>query len=184
MFSTKGVMAATFTQIAKEAGVSSRTLYKHFENKEALFAEIVELTFSEANLEKLPYNPERPIRDQLIAVTTQYIDHITTPDMIQLYRMTMGELMRDHDLAQMALTQITSQDHPIQVFIGEAMNKGGLKQDDTAIAARMLVSMVKSLMHDRLMYFGTPLPLPKSKSELIEACVDMFLGYFQSEQSD
>jgi TetR/AcrR family transcriptional regulator of autoinduction and epiphytic fitness len=184
VFSDKGVMAATFIQIAKEAGVSSRTLYKHFDNKEALFAEIVELTFSEANLEKLAYDPKRPIREQLLAVTTQYIDHITTPDMIQLYRMTMGELMRDHDLAQKALTQITAQDHTVQVFIAEAMTKGGLKQDDPAIAARMLISMVKGLLHSRLMYFGTPLPLPKSKPELIGACIDMFLGYFQPEQSD
>lgn len=179
VFSAKGVMAATTTQIAKEAGVSSRTLYKHFENKEVLFAEIVELTFAEAaNLEKLPYDPDRPVRDQLLAVTTQYIDHITTPEMIQLARMTMGELMRDHDLAQKALSQITLQDDPIREFITDAMSKGGLKQDDPEIAAHMLTSMVKALLHGPLMYIGAPLPLSKDKPELIEACVDMFLGYF------
>lgn len=104
--------------------------YKHFESKEVLFAEIVELTFAEAaNLEKLQYDPLRPVREQLPNVTTQYIDHITTPEMIQLALMTIGELMRDHELAQKALSQINLQDDPVREFIGDAMaDCGGTTQ--------------------------------------------------------
>lgn len=42
----------------------------------------------------------------------------------------------------------------------------------------MLTSMVKALLHGPLMYTGAPMPFSKEKPELIECCVDMFLGYF------
>ena len=46
VFSTMGFARATIDAIAAEANVSTRTLYKHFRNKDELFATVFEASAS------------------------------------------------------------------------------------------------------------------------------------------
>lgn len=179
-FREKGFTGARTTAIAKRANVSSRTLYRHFESKESLFVAIADLTFAEAaNVPTYTFDNTKPLRQQLLHAATSYINHITTADMIDLARTTMGELMRDHVLAQNAFGQITLQEDPIKLMISQAMEAGALRSDDAHIAAHQLTSMIKALLHAPLMYTGSPMPLSKDRNDLIEDCVDMFLRYYQ-----
>jgi len=71
-FQQHGFRGAKTTRIAKRAKVSSRTLYKHFESKEALFDSISEMIISQkTNVNKNGYcrnvNQRRTIKGILLA---------------------------------------------------------------------------------------------------------------------
>ena len=56
IFLEKGFEKATMREIAEEAGITAAGLYRHFVDKEAMFAALVEPVLSE-----LPPHPERTL---------------------------------------------------------------------------------------------------------------------------
>ncbi|MDR3570271.1 MAG: TetR/AcrR family transcriptional regulator [Syntrophobacteraceae bacterium] len=70
VFSQKGFHPATMDEIAEKAGVGKGTLYRHFETKEKLFAELVRL-----RLEGLEKNAIRAIdgNDDVLTMISKYI---------------------------------------------------------------------------------------------------------------
>mgnify|MGYP000502896578 CR=1 FL=1 len=68
-FVDRGFHGTAIPQIAQRAGVAAGTIYHYFPSKEALFAEIlVQLWDSSAAQVDLTYQPDRPLRDQLLDI--------------------------------------------------------------------------------------------------------------------
>ena len=66
-FRTQGYLGAKTTQIAKKAGVSSRTLYNHFESKEALFSAICDIMIKRnCVMTSVGYDSSRALDEQLV----------------------------------------------------------------------------------------------------------------------
>ncbi|MDR1249779.1 MAG: TetR/AcrR family transcriptional regulator [Treponema sp.] len=66
VFTEQGFEAASMDTIAEVAGVSKRTVYNHFQSKEALFQTIVEDFLAEqADYRPIEYAKEKPLADQL-----------------------------------------------------------------------------------------------------------------------
>ena len=96
VFSQKGFHPATMDEIAEKAGVGKGTLYRHFETKEKLFAELVRL-----RLEELEGNAVAAIdgSDDVLTMISKYITvYFEFFDQNQrLYRLIMKE---DLDLGE------------------------------------------------------------------------------------
>ena len=95
-FRFHGFEGARISRIAELAEVSTRTLYKHFPNKEAMFDAIVEIVIEETGaIPSVAYDPVQPLRDQLVAALEVYLNAIMDDRYIGLNRMVMTEYLRD-----------------------------------------------------------------------------------------
>ncbi|GAB4383774.1 TetR/AcrR family transcriptional regulator [Albidovulum sp.] len=177
-FREQGFPAARVNRIADLAGVSKRTLYKHFESKELLFAAITDILLDEiAALPKLHFRPGQPLREQLIAAVRNYVAHLTGEQYMGLNRLVMSELLRDQELARVFYAKAAMQDGPISGLIAEAMQAGALRGAEPGFAAGQLLSMVKH-------FLVWPQFLTGAKAEadpdtVIADCVDMFLARYR-----
>ncbi|MHA6345976.1 TetR/AcrR family transcriptional regulator [Roseivivax sp. CAU 1761] len=176
-FREQGFPAARVNRIAELAEVSKRTLYKHFESKELLFAAITDILLEEiAAMPKLRYRPDAPLREQLIAAVRDYAGHLTGEEYMGLNRLVMSELLRDQELAQAFFAKAAMQDGPISGMIGEAMQVGALRKAEPGFAAGQLLSMVKHFLVWPQFLMGAKAEV--DPDAVIADCVDMFLAHY------
>ncbi len=144
-FRENGFLGAKTTQIAKRAEVSSRMLYKHFETKEALFDAITEIMIERnAGVAPVPYDPSRPLDEQLSEALERYVAVITEPEAMGLTRMVISEFLRDLDRSRAFFAESAKHDYPVKRLIEEAMTAGALRKADPELATNQLLAMVKT----------------------------------------
>lgn len=181
-FRSHGFEGARTTRIAQAASVSSRTLYNHFPTKEALFNEIVEIIIAETGaISSEPFDPEKPVRDQLIKSLVDYIAAITDERYLGLNRMAMTEYLRDLELARRVFARAEMSNNPVRAIVTEAVNSGQLKEVDPNYATELLTAGAKAFFFWPKFLVGMESPLDTSHA--IEDCVDLFLNKYckQSE---
>ena len=73
----KGLAATTIADVVREAGMSKRSFYEHFLNKEACFLALYAAASGEAlRTLKAAVQPDRPWEDQLEAAMVAYFTHL------------------------------------------------------------------------------------------------------------
>lgn len=169
-------MGAKTTRIAQRAGVSSRTLYKHFESKEELFHAISQIMVERNTaMGPVPYDPNLPLAAQLTDALTRYVGVITETQAIGLNRMVISELLRDLERSRTFFMEMATHDYPITQLIKEAMEAGALRSGNPEYAANQLLGLVKS-------FFFWPEFLLGERSAMegvMEDCVAMFLSHYE-----
>lgn len=178
-FRQHGFEGARTTRIAKSAEVSSRTLYNHFPTKDALFEEIVEIIIAETGaITSAPFDPEKPVRDQLIQSLEDYITAITDERYLGLNRMAMTEYLRDLDLARRVFARAEMSNNPVRRIITGAVEAGQLKEVDPNYATELLTAGAKAFFFWPKFLIGAD--NSDKSSAIIEDCVDMFLMKYQA----
>ncbi len=177
-FREQGFLGATTTSIAKKAQVSSRTLYNHFESKEALFEAISEIMLEQnRSMQPVAYDPSRDFVEQLQDALWRYIAVITEETAIGLNRMVLSELIRDLDRSRKFFTETETHDYPITRLIGEAMDAGVIRKADPIFATNQLLALVKSFFFWPEFFLGEN-PTPK---DVLNDCIEMFLAHYKAE---
>lgn len=180
MFLERGYSETTMQVIAEAAGASKETLYRHFESKELLFAEIVGRKAQmisgpdtgitrggapEAVLSELGTNLLRAISrgPSSFLFRTVVAEAVWTPELGDLF------YERGPGLTVSRLTQ----------YLTDASEKGELHCDDAALAARLFLGAVVSQFHlCRLVQSSWKPPTEKEIGRHVEAAVSMFLAQF------
>ena len=174
-FREHGFHGANTARIAKRASVSSRTLYNHFESKEALFQAISDIMIERNTaMAPVPYDPNRSLDEQLVSVLERYVVIITDQETIGLNRMVNAELLRDLDRSRAFYAEFASHDYPVTQLIKDAMDAGVLRPADPDYAAKQLLGVVKT-------FFFWPVYLLGEKPKLdgvMQDCVAMFLAHY------
>ena len=179
-FKEHGYTAARTSRIAKRAGVSSRTLYKHFEGKEALFAAIMDKFFKMAGFSsELVLDENRSLREQLIETVEQFIDSINDESMLTLNRIAMVEFMRDRELAGRVIEKNSCCIGPLHSLISQAMEKGLIRRDDVRYASEKLIALIKSFFFFPMLLLGEFRNVEQPRSRVVADCVDMFLSHYK-----
>lgn len=177
-FREQGFLGAKTTSIAKKANVSSRTLYNHFENKEALFEAISEIMLERNwSMEPVPYDPDRDFSEQLKDALLRYVEVITEETAIGLSRMVMSELIRDLDRSRQFFAETETHDYPITRLVIEAMDAGVIRKADPVFATNQLLALVKNFFFWPEFFLGEN-PTPK---EVLNDCVAMFLAHYKAD---
>ena len=178
-FRLHGFEGARTTRVAKSAGVSSRTLYRHFASKEALFDAIVEkVVLRTGAIPSRHYEEDRPLKPQLVEALTLYMTAITEEEYLGLNRVMMSEYLRNPELAHRIFARTEMHNNPIRTLIKEAVEAGVLREVDANYATEQLTASMKAFFFWPKFIIGKE---ADSEGEfIIEDCVEMFLNHYQT----
>ena len=178
-FRQHGFEGARITRVAESAGVSSRTLYKHFPSKEALFDAIIEkVVLQTGAIPTRHYQDDRPLKTQLVEALTLYMEAITDEEYMGLNRVMMSEYLRDRELALRVFDRAEMHNNPIRTLIQEAIAAGALREVDADYATSQVTASMKAFFFWPKFIIGQD--APDNGEAIIEDCVEMFLNYYET----
>lgn len=176
-FLDKGFAQARMDCISARAAVSKRTVYKHFESKDALFHAIVDLLAEQiSNKLDMDYDPARPIRDQLEDLGRAEGRLLMCGQIISMFRMIISEAMREPELAA-GIQNKFDKTRSIARLLQAAADDGALEMVAPQIAAEQFLAMLKARAFWPAI-FGAPLVTEEEMTEIIDASVDVILARY------
>jgi AcrR family transcriptional regulator len=138
-------------QVAREAGVSTRTIYNQFRNKADLFTAVV-TRFVERDTVSIVAPGEFDEIDPKRALTIiaqRLADRARRPDFMALLRTVAVEARRFPALASKILERDkTRVDTPIADYFRRQAHRGVMAISDTDAAAALFVQMVRAELHE------------------------------------
>jgi len=186
VFLQHGYLGASMDEVAAKAGVSKQTVYKQFENKERLFAEIV-LGTSDQLIDGLQQAYAETLegaadaREALRALAYRLLQSLTADGVLQLRRLVIAEADR---FPEVCGAWFTSGFEKSLEALGQALHRlserGLLRElDDPTLAAYQFAGLVMYKPMNRAMFAGTrQRPKPGELEGLADRAVDVFLAAY------
>jgi AcrR family transcriptional regulator len=186
VFLQHGYLGASMDEVAAKAGVSKQTVYKQFENKERLFAEIV-LGTSDQLIDGLQQayadtlEGAADAREALRALAHRLLQSLTADGVLQLRRLVIAEADR---FPEVCGAWFTSGFEKSLEALGQALHRlserGLLRElDDPTLAAYQFAGLVMYKPMNRAMFAGTrQRPKPGELEGLADRAVDVFLAAY------
>ena len=169
-------------RIAAKAGVAKQTVYNHFQSKDVLFGEVsrrcsasvlVQLDGDDAN-----------VRESLLRFGAAFREKMLCDDGVAAYRALVAEAVRFPDLARAFYANAPRQTaQRLAEFLGRAMQKGILRQDNPLFAAEMLLGMLAAVERTGRLCGEPELPQTEEAQRLTRT-IDCFLLAFAPERKD
>lgn len=176
-FQERGFAGASMDRISERANVSKRTVYNHFESKDALFRGITQCLVDQLNQAlEIPYDPGLPIREALVRLGWAEGRLLTNPCFMNLARMIMGETIRDPALAADMNARMTKL-AVFEEFMARATSEGKLAAHDPKLAAEQFLGLIKSQAFYPKIHAGN-LAGEDEMGAIIEGSVDMILARY------
>jgi AcrR family transcriptional regulator len=176
-FVETGYSNTPMDQVAKAAGVSTKTLYRLVPTKADLFKLTVSdrigrfmLTLDEAALARLPFV------EALERLMSKYGEMVLSAEVIAVQKLVMAESDRFPELArefQSGAIQATQQ--VIARLLRRGCAEGKIRLAEPDVAAGMLRGMMVMEPQRSMMIAGVPAPTEAEIAERASACVELFL---------
>jgi len=186
VFLRHGYLGATTDEVAARASVSKQTLYKHFPDKQQLFAAVILDTtaqvvdgLSVAVAETL--DDAQDVRKALRALADGLLRGLLQPDVLRLRRLVIAEADRFPGVGK---AWFDKGFHRALVVLGEAMRRmadRGLLHNlsDPALAAYQFAGLVMYRPMNQVMFGGTDAPPPVGElGHIADSAVDVFLAAY------
>jgi TetR/AcrR family transcriptional repressor of mexJK operon len=181
MFVSRGYAATTLLDIAREAGVATRTLYQHFGDKEAIFREVI---FAR-DTAVLP-GPILAENEDLITALRKAAfyscEMALRPAAIQLMRLMIAESGRFPELMSKVVTTIFSRfTANIARLFAQLADRGLIPAGDHDRSAELFVDLILG-NRTVMVYFGWASAAPTAQD--IETKVEVFINGRLGASSD
>ncbi len=157
VFLRDGYNSASIDRVATEAGVSTRTIYERYKNKEDLFAAVITRLVDRDMASGLaPAELERLAPAQaLLAIGQVIARRVCDPESAALFRILAQEAQRYPGLAAKMRSNAKARvDDAIANYLRGQNRAGNLRLSDPDRAAVLFLQMVCAELHDCLL-FGT-----------------------------
>ena len=142
-FRDEGYENTSMDHIAEIAGASKRTVYNHFDSKEALFQAVVQRFMDAAMaLKNIPYDPGRSLEDQLTDFAKAKMSFADNPDWMGLLKVTMGVFMREPELAKQTMEKAMCGEDKLVLWLRAAHADGAIECPNPEMAAQVFWAMV------------------------------------------
>ncbi len=158
-FLSKGYLGTNMDEIAALAGVSKRTVYQHFSDKETLFREIVLATTDEIDvlvqLVGQGLGASADVGPALRTLGRRLLDALMEPDVLRLRRLVIASADRFPGLGEVwyqqgfgrVLSTLSDQ-------FRQLMERGVFRSDDPMLAANHFVGLLLWIPINRAMFTG------------------------------
>ncbi len=180
-FQERGFQGTSMDRISERANVSKRTVYNHFESKEALFKAIVELIFNEiSETLNIVYDPALPLEDQLLTLGRAEGRLMCSKRFMRLARMAMSETIRDPALA----AEMNAKSEAISVFndfMSAALKAKTIDTDDPEEAGAQFIGLIKSRAFWPYILNGGTVG-DDEMEHIVQSSVETFLSRFATKQ--
>ncbi len=178
-FQQRGFVGASMDRIAELANVSKRTVYNHFENKQALFNAIVRLAFEEARQTvDVAYVPGGPLREQLVSIGQAEGRLLRSERFMRLARMALGETMRAPEIAE-AVQEEADKISVFNDFMTAARDDGAIVADDIQEATSQFLGLIKTRAFWPYVISGGRVSAEDMET-IVQSSVDTFMARFAS----
>ena len=189
VFLRHGYLGATTDEVAARASVSKQTLYKHFADKEHLYAEVI-LDASAGVLDVLSsatastLQDAQDVRKALRALADSFLSALLQPDYVRLRRLVIAEADR---FPEVGTAWFEGPFDRTLVILGEAMqrlaDRGLLRNlSDPTRAAYQFAGLVMYQPMNQVMFAGTDaIPPAGQLNRIADSAVDMFLATYGQE---
>jgi AcrR family transcriptional regulator len=176
-FAANGYAATSTETVARQAGISTKTLYRLVPNKAALFEGMVsdrlDRFLSDFNLQ-VP--EEADIEAGLNAALMAYADLGLDPDVVALQRIILQETGQFPALAaSFYINGIVRTTAALTKWLRLQVKRGLIDLDNPEEAAGILIGMVASAPQRAAIYGGLPLPSRAQLKARVRKCVTLFL---------
>lgn len=177
-FLSQGFDGTSMDRIAASAEVSKRTVYNHFPSKDELFEAILRRLWECATAEEaIPYQPRKPLREQLYELLWQKMRLMQDRGFLDLARVALAEGMRRPDRARELIARLDEggPEEALTAWIRAAAADGKLKPLDIDFAEHQLHALVKGFAFWPQLTMGEPALTQKRQAQVVEGAVEMFL---------
>lgn len=183
VFFAHGFNGASMSDIAQAAGVSKGTLYVYFENKERLFAALVEEQSRKVGETTLQLDlDDRDVRGVLVRIGQGYMSVLAQAEHVAWLRAVIGAAEKFPELGQIFVdsgprrgTQLLS------TWLRARIADGLLKIDNVEIAAWQFMMMIQGPILVPMLYGGEARPSSARIDEVIAQAVEVFLSAYRRD---
>lgn len=180
-FATSGFDTTSMDRIAERAGVSKRTVYNHFQSKDALFEAIVqELIAQTEALPEFPYEADRELDEQLVGYCLKVGELITSESFQGLVRVSLSRFLRTPQLARDTIGDEKRFMARLIRWIEQATADGRLKPNDPEFSAKQLCALMEGFMLWPPIFGLGPNPEPDQRRRIITSSVSLFLDHYRA----
>lgn len=178
-FRANGFEATSVDKVAARAEVSKRTLYNHFASKDELFAAILHILWeSSASELRRAYEPQRPVREQLMELLQCKLAMLADDNFLALARVAIAAALHSPERAREMVDRIGEKDNAMLDWIRAAQKHGALKVSDAAQAYKQLECLIKGVAFWPQVAMGQPRLTAAARKKLAAASVDLFLSHY------
>ena len=178
VFLAQGFAETTMRDIAARAGASKETLYRHFGNKEGLFAEVVS---NRARIlgARLDADVDRPdaLPEVLRDLGVNLLEAMTSPEVSALLRLVVAEAPRDPAIGRIfyALGPERTRER-LTDFLEAARLRGNFTGDRPGLAASIFLGAITSQAHTARLVLQDLPPMDRAEiEERVDEVVAMFM---------
>ena len=179
-FLAKGFARTSVNTIAKDAGVSTATLYKHFDTKEDLFGAVTGQMWralrSRLDLQTLN---DTPLAEALQLIGTEYAELLMREDVRGLFRVIIAEAVQFPELGQ-KLYEHGKEAYlqKLERYLTQQVNAGELKIGDVSLATRQFLGMISEVVFFPSLLVAELAVSDKERDEAVRGAVETFLAHY------
>ena len=184
-FMTRGYAATRIEPIAREAAVSTATLYTYFQSKDDLFAAVIASASDAfaAEMAKVTHSAEGPARAQLIQFAAAYANFMGDPFVRSVFRLVMAERPRFKEVAEGFFEKGRSDfGAPLIACLTRLCDTGELKVEKGSWAAGQLMGMIEHPVFFVPLVTGDEVHVARPADQIAEDAVETFLARYGSNQ--
>ncbi|MDA0150172.1 TetR/AcrR family transcriptional regulator [Vibrio sp. LaRot3] len=182
VFSQKGFEQASMEGISKHAGVSKRTLYKYYPNKDALFEVIVDTLMCRFDDQcELKFDPSVSVAEQLTELTLKQMCYINKEDFQVTARLVMAECIRSQETSRILMEKFAAIEdcYGMHQWVKQGIEADVLKIDDVTMAIEQYIGSIKAVVFWPQLLGHQPPPSCEQLSEAISHAVTTFVAAYQ-----
>lgn len=177
VFLKKGFESASMDEIAKQAGVSKRTVYSNFHSKETLFSGLMgELCQNKRDAIQLQIDESLPLEEALLELGYGFLKMIFEPEGMQLFRMMIGNADTfpeiGHQFYEQGPKEVTEY---VGCYLKRCEEQGLLKISDPFYAAQSLLASMFGAQYIRCLMSNCEPPNEETRKKMVKTAVDQFL---------
>lgn len=186
VFMTEGFEGASIDDIARKAGISKATLYRHFPDKTALFREVVRQELGKKNAEFPPFAAEACGLDiVLFEFARASIQFVFSPCGLGIYRTAVAESERFPEIAESFYACGPYRGRTtLAPVLKAAAERGELMLDDPEHAADVFYAICKAGKFNELLFMGARQPTEEEVEALATRAVETFLRAFRYKPAE